>query len=252
MTLSDVISKRTVFGKDAFLTDNASVTGSVTAKSAIVTDNSSSPAVQITQTGSGPALMVEDETSPDATPFSVQADGRVLIGTDTPIPLSNSKLQIIGFQRCRVASNDTSGSGIAFDKARGTIASPTIVSSGDRNGFIDFYGHNGTDYEINARIQTNVDGAPSSANMPGRIAFATRETTTLTEKMRIAANGNVGIGTGSPSSKLHVDGDLTLSSSTTAATVGAAGGASALPATPEGYLVVNINGTARKIPYYNV
>lgn len=33
-------------------------------------------------------------------------------------------------------------------------------------------------------------------------------------------------------------------------TVGAAGGASALPATPTGYIEININGTARVIPYY--
>ena len=38
---------------------------------------------------------------------------------------------------------------------------------------------------------------------------------------------------------------------TTATTVGAAGGASALPATPLGYIIVNVAGTAAKIPYYN-
>ncbi|MGL4297105.1 MAG: hypothetical protein ACRCTG_15440 [Aestuariivirga sp.] len=38
----------------------------------------------------------------------------------------------------------------------------------------------------------------------------------------------------------------------TATTIGAAGGASALPATPLGYITVKINGTARKIPFYNV
>lgn len=37
---------------------------------------------------------------------------------------------------------------------------------------------------------------------------------------------------------------------TTATTVGAAGGASALPATPTGYIIVNIAGTAQKVPYY--
>lgn len=36
----------------------------------------------------------------------------------------------------------------------------------------------------------------------------------------------------------------------TQTTVGAAGGASALPATPTGYIEVNVNGTARVIPYY--
>lgn len=39
---------------------------------------------------------------------------------------------------------------------------------------------------------------------------------------------------------------------TTAATIGAAGGAAALPATPLGYITTNVNGTAVKIPYYNV
>jgi hypothetical protein len=38
--------------------------------------------------------------------------------------------------------------------------------------------------------------------------------------------------------------------STVATTVGAAGGASALPATPTGYLIINVAGTAAKIPYY--
>ncbi len=38
---------------------------------------------------------------------------------------------------------------------------------------------------------------------------------------------------------------------TTASTVGAAGGASALPATPLGYIIANVAGTQAKIPYYN-
>lgn len=38
--------------------------------------------------------------------------------------------------------------------------------------------------------------------------------------------------------------------STTATTVGAAGGASALPATPTGYWIINVAGTNFKVPYY--
>jgi hypothetical protein len=38
--------------------------------------------------------------------------------------------------------------------------------------------------------------------------------------------------------------------STTSATVGAAGGASALPATPTGYIIINIAGTDHKVPFY--
>lgn len=37
----------------------------------------------------------------------------------------------------------------------------------------------------------------------------------------------------------------------TAATVGAAGGASLLPVTPTGYLLINVNGTQMKVPYYS-
>jgi hypothetical protein len=39
--------------------------------------------------------------------------------------------------------------------------------------------------------------------------------------------------------------------STTATTVGAAGGASALPATPLGYIIAHVGTTQVKIPYYN-
>lgn len=45
--------------------------------------------------------------------------------------------------------------------------------------------------------------------------------------------------------------NLSLDSGNLASTVGSAGAASALPATPSGYLRVRLNGTIRKIPYYN-
>jgi hypothetical protein len=47
-------------------------------------------------------------------------------------------------------------------------------------------------------------------------------------------------------------GDLTLASPTTQTTVGAAGTASALPATPTGYLTIQIGDAPYVIPYYAV
>lgn len=47
-------------------------------------------------------------------------------------------------------------------------------------------------------------------------------------------------------------GDLTLASPNTQTTVGAAGGASALPATPTGYLTVMVGNTPYVMPYYAV
>lgn len=47
--------------------------------------------------------------------------------------------------------------------------------------------------------------------------------------------------------------DLTRQlTSTTSTTIGAAGGAAALPATPVGYITIVINNTNYKVPYYNV
>jgi hypothetical protein len=46
--------------------------------------NSSSDAVRITQTGTGKSLSVEDSTNPDSTPFVVDTNGSVGIGTSSP------------------------------------------------------------------------------------------------------------------------------------------------------------------------
>lgn len=45
-------------------------------------------------------------------------------------------------------------------------------------------------------------------------------------------------------------GKLSYTAGLTATTVGSAGGATALPATPTGYLIVDVAGTNFKVPYY--
>ena len=49
-----------------------------------VSGSDSGDLVRITQTGSGNALVVEDSTNPDSTPFVVDASGKVGIGTSSP------------------------------------------------------------------------------------------------------------------------------------------------------------------------
>jgi len=151
-------------------------------------------------------------------------------------------------------SSNSGSSAIQWRRARGTIAAPTIVQNGDAIGSLVFYGEDGAGIDLAGQMSVIVDGTPASNKIPIAINFETRaDSAVYANRLCIdGAAGNVGVNTTSPSSKFHVDGDVTVTSATTATTVGGAGGASALPATPVGYLVVNINGTARKIPYYNV
>lgn len=74
------------------------------------------------------------------------------------------------------------------------------------------------------------------------------EANTPTQTLHLDSAGYVGVGTNAPVSVLHIDGDLTMTSATTAIT--ATAGAQTLPANPVGFLVVSINGTSRKLPYY--
>ena len=69
-----------------------SVSGVSTFNSGIFSGSTSTNLVRITQTGTGNALLVEDETNPDSTPFVVTGVGSVGIGTTNP----RTKLDVNG------------------------------------------------------------------------------------------------------------------------------------------------------------
>ena len=106
-------------------------------------------------------------------------------------------------------SNDTGGPYLILSKSRGTsTGAVTVVQDDDILGQIMFAGADGGDLApVGASIQAFVDGTPGTDDMPGRLVFSTTAdgAQTATERLRIDASGNVGIGI-SPSAKLHVDG----------------------------------------------
>lgn len=174
--------------------------------------NSSSAALRITQTGSGNALVVEDSTSPDSTPFVVSNNGNVIVGNTTAFAAS-TVTPGINFQGVGGASNspqaiglnafsaDINGPVVYFGKSRGTtIGSAGLVSNGDGLGALFFEGSDGTDQKRGAAILASVDGTPGTNDMPGRLVFSTTAdgASSPTERMRITSAGNVGIG-GTPS-----------------------------------------------------
>lgn len=137
--------------------------------------------------------------------------GNVGIGTTLPaealyIKTTDSDLDL--------ETNDgAESSSIHFKKSRGTTTSPTIINSVDYFANIQFMGYDGATYHNGARIEGSVDGTPSVNNMPGKLVFYTNPGTNAeVERMRITSNGNVGIGTTTPSSSqlLHVEGNSFL------------------------------------------
>ena len=78
---------------------------------------------------------------------------------------------------------------------RGTIASPSIVSSGDRLVEFKSTAYDGTAYIDGPRISFRIDGTPGDDDMPSRIEFQTVAdgANSLTERMRIHSGGVVSI-----------------------------------------------------------
>ena len=132
----------------------------------IVSVNSSSDALRITQTGAGNALVVEDEANPDASPFVVTANGSVGIGTSSP----SGKL-------------DVRGGTLEFDPGGGADATRAFNFNIGGSNF--------------GKILI-----PSGSG--GAMAFWTGSAGAALERMRITNGGNVGIANTSPSVTLHV------------------------------------------------
>lgn len=93
-----------------------------------------------------------------------------------------------------------------FAKSRGSLASPQAVLNGDLIGVFDFRGFSGTSYANSARIMTRVDGTVTNNSVPVSFDFQTigPTETAPSSRLRIASNGNVGIGTTSPATKLEI------------------------------------------------
>jgi len=81
-TQQNTFNQPQTIGSTANAAPVLSVSNTGSREAATFTAQGTSPAVRITQTGTGESLRVEDEANPDATPFVVSASGRVGIGTD--------------------------------------------------------------------------------------------------------------------------------------------------------------------------
>lgn len=172
-----------------------------------VTNSGSGHAIRVSQTGSGYALLVEDEAEPDNTPFLVDASGRVVIGTTTPLTYSGAipQSQQVGTSYSTSAvlnarfQSASGGVPVLWAKARGTTASPASVAADDNIAEFIFLGTNDANTPAlteAALITASIDGSPTETSVPGRITFSTAASgsASATERMRIDSAGRVGIG----------------------------------------------------------
>jgi hypothetical protein len=96
--------------------------------------------------------------------------------------------------------------------ARGTIASPTAVLSGDALGYYQFGGHDSVGYVRSAWVQGIAAENYSATNRGSHLTFNTTPiaSTTIAERMRIDSSGNVLVGcTATPSASVKGTGFIT-------------------------------------------
>ncbi len=186
----------------------------------------------MSSTGKGLAFLVHDTSSfkfitgSNSTPteiFRINSNG-VGIGTANPLfdleVSSNSLTNTRGALFSHFQSN-TAGINLTLCKFRGTQALPLNVQNGDYLGGIFFSGYTGTQPSQtnlmgSALIGGRINGTVTSASVPVDLFFATGATTNQSDpypqntvRMVVASDGNVGVGTTNPNSKLQVtNGDV--------------------------------------------
>lgn len=208
-----------------------SVTSLVSSGAASIEATDTAAALRITQLGTGNALLVEDSSNPDSSPFVIDTAGRVAIGHiatvagNGPVTSTRPSLQVHGL------SNSTSGAGVynwsstasltsAFTFNRslsnvvGTLGS--AVTSGTSLGALSFSGDDGVSFYEAARIQAQADATATTGSTPGRLVFSTTPTGTVTpvERLRIASNGDISIAGGTANGVTYLNGSKVLTSGT--------------------------------------
>lgn len=137
--------------------------------------------------------------------FTLDTSGNLGLGTESPGAIIDAYSVNI-----RGTREDTSGTGFFFDgrRSRGSAGSPSNVVAGDYLANFRGMGYVDGIYSQAANIRVLTESIDTVGNtVRGHLTFETRGPTTgAAERMRIEAEGNVGIGTDTPDVNLDVEG----------------------------------------------
>jgi hypothetical protein len=125
------------------------------------------------------------------------------VGTSSALTGSSSQ-----YSKLAVQGNSANAFGGYFSIGYGGAA--TGLSAGADIGTINFTDTGAGQF---AQIRCDTDATTSAGDFPGRLVFSTTadSASSPTERMRIDSAGNVGIGTTSPTQRLHVAGTINVS-----------------------------------------
>ncbi len=166
---------------------NATFTGTVTASGFIGPYSTGFTQGSVAFADSGGTLAQDNAN------FFWDASGLKLgVGTATP----TGNIQVIGTS---VAGADITrygsvfGTGIRYQTAGGTKASPAAIGSNYFLGTTEYMGYDGTTYRSGAKILAQTEGTLTSTDSSTALIFQTTPpgTVSVTEKMRITAAGQV-------------------------------------------------------------
>lgn len=153
-------------------------------------------------------------TAAPAAPFEVHVDGAATAGSlissdDFLLTKESGPASFAGI----VASADPSHRMVfKGTKARGTLAAPAAAAAGDSTFSLLGAVFDGAVTRGTASIEMRVDGAVAAGVAPQRIEFMTGTGASRSERMRLTAAGDVGIGVAAPTARLDVDGAIKVKS----------------------------------------
>lgn len=198
-------------GTDVVLA-NDNFNDGLTLGTTVLSANSASDALRINQLGAGNAILVEDDTNPDATPFLVSSTGTVISGytaslnaasAQTGTDQAGGRVQQHGtttqlgtfFQSVWNTNSIAAPAHILCKANSNTVGTYTAVSANYVLGYLQWQGSDGTGFVRSADIRAIVDNTVSTGVVPSYLNFrVVNAAGTLASRLTISADYGAGFG----------------------------------------------------------